>query len=50
MDAKYHPGGLEKIRAAREISNHMDPDRNRSRSFQVFRDALRNIPQRETGA
>ena len=49
MDAKYHPGGLEKIRAAREISNHMDPDRNRSRSFQVFRDALRSIPQLEQG-
>ena len=41
----YHPGGLEKIRAADEISRHMDPDRNRSRSFQVFRDALRAIFQ-----
>ena len=50
MDAKYHPGGLEKIRAAQEISRHMDPDSNRSRSFQVFRDALRSIPQRESGA
>lgn len=45
-DAGYHPGGLEKIRAAQEISQHMDPDRNRSKSFQVFRDALRKIPQR----
>lgn len=36
----YHPGGLEKIRAAEEISKHMQPDRNRSKSFQVFRDAL----------
>jgi hypothetical protein len=38
--AKHHPGGLEKIRAAQEISRHMQPERNRSRSFQVFRDAL----------
>ncbi len=44
-DKGYHPGGLEKIRAAREISRHMDPDRNRSKSFQVFRNALRSIPK-----
>ena len=44
-DKGYHRGGLEKIRAAQEISRHMDPDRNRSKSFQVFRDALRSIPQ-----
>jgi len=37
---KHHPGGLEKIRAAEEISQHMRPERNQSRSFQVFRDAL----------
>jgi len=28
------------IKAAREISVHMDPARNRSRSFQVFREGL----------
>ena len=39
----YHPGGLEKIRAAEEISRYMNPDQNRSRSFQTFRDALRSI-------
>jgi hypothetical protein len=39
----YHPGGLEKIRAAVEISQHMDPMQNRSRSFQVFRDALLDL-------
>ena len=39
----YHLGGLEKIRAAKEISRHMNPDVNRSRSFQVFRDTLRDI-------
>jgi hypothetical protein len=38
--AFYHPGGLEKIRAATEIARHMQPKRNRSKSFQVFRDAL----------
>ena len=36
----YHPGGLPKVAAAREISLHMDPQRNRSKSFQVFRDGL----------
>ena len=45
----YHSGGLQKIRAAQEISKHMDPDHNRSHSFQVFRDALRSIPQLEQG-
>ncbi len=48
-DNGYFRGGLQKIRAAREISQHMNPDRNRSRSFQVFRDALRRIPQSEKG-
>ncbi len=38
--AGYHAGGLSKLKAAREISIHMDPVRNRSRSFQVFRDGL----------
>lgn len=45
-DKGYQRGGLQKIRTAREISQHMDVDRNRSKSFQVFRDALRMIPQR----
>jgi len=39
----YHPGGLEKIRAAEEISRHMAPDNNCSKSFQVFRDSLKRI-------
>jgi len=39
--AGYHLGGLEKIRAAREVATHMVPDRNRSRSFQGFVAALR---------
>lgn len=40
----YHPVRLMKLQAARDISRHMDPDRNRSKSFQVFRDALKMIP------
>jgi len=38
--AGYHKGGLAKIAAAREIAQHMAPERNRSRSFQVFRQGL----------
>lgn len=36
----YFKGGYAKVEAARAISAHMDPDRNRSKSFQVFRDGL----------
>ena len=39
----YFRGGLAKIEAAKAISDHMDPDRNRSKSFQVFRDGLREM-------
>ncbi len=38
--AHDHPGGLEKIRAAQDISRHMQPAHNRSASFQTFRRAL----------
>ena len=38
--AGYHQGGLEKVKAAREISLHMNPPDNRSKSFQVFYDGL----------
>lgn len=38
--AGYYSGGLSKISAAREISLHMVPERNRSHSFQVFRTGL----------
>ena len=47
-DSGDHPMRLGKLRASRDISRHMDPDRNRSKSFQVFRDALRRIPQRQS--
>ncbi|HEX6903401.1 MAG TPA: DUF4276 family protein [Thermoanaerobaculia bacterium] len=38
--AGHHLGGLAKIKAAREISARMEPDRNRSRSFKAFRQGL----------
>ena len=37
----YFSSGLRKIEAAREIGRHVCPDRNRSRSFAAFRDAIR---------
>lgn len=39
----YYTGGLSKISAAREISLHMVPERNRSHSFQAFRRGLLEI-------
>ena len=36
----YFKSGLRKVEVARALGSRMDPDRNRSRSFQVFRDAL----------
>jgi len=39
----YHSGGLPKVSASRKISQYMDPQRNLSRSFQVFRDSLLEI-------
>jgi len=38
--AGYYPGGMPKIEVATRISSVMDPMRNRSRSFQVFREGL----------
>lgn len=38
--AGHFKGGLGKVTAAREISRFMEPERNRSRSFQVFRQGL----------
>jgi hypothetical protein len=43
MRAGYHQGGLDKVKAAREISQHMQPSANRSRSFQVFHAGLKVI-------
>lgn len=38
--AGYFKNGLRKMEAAREIGKRVDPQRNRSRSFKVFRDAI----------
>ena len=38
--AGYHQGGLEKYKAASEISPHMNPSINQSKSFQVFSEGL----------
>ena len=48
--AGYYSTGLNKIDAARRIASHMDPARNRSRSFLAFRDALRGIGSGRHGA
>ena len=41
----YHRGGLNKMQAAGDIALHMDPYRNQSKSFQVFRDGITEIVQ-----
>ncbi len=41
--AGYFKSGLAKIAAAREIAKRMQPDRNRSKSFTVFRDGVRAL-------
>lgn len=44
--AGYFRGGLRKIEAAQSIGPHIDPNCNRSHSFQVFRDAIRELAER----
>jgi hypothetical protein len=39
--ARHHQGGLDKPKAAREIAQFMNPERNRSKSFQVFYEGLK---------
>jgi hypothetical protein len=39
----YHQGGLEKVKAAREISQFMNPQENSSPSFQIFYQGLQDI-------
>jgi len=41
--AGYFRGGLQKIRCAREVTQHMEPASNLSHSFRVFRDGLRAL-------
>ncbi|MCK9441562.1 MAG: DUF4276 family protein [Methanothrix sp.] len=44
--AGYFRGGLRKIEAAKTISAFMEPERNKSKSFQVFRDGLQEMVRR----
>ena len=37
---KRYPTGMPKVEVASTVAKHMDPDVNRSRSFQAFRDAV----------
>lgn len=39
----YYPGGLPKIEVARNISQHMEPSRNRSKSFNHFMTGLQAL-------
>ena len=41
--AGYYLGGLPKIEVARNISQFMEPGRNRSQSFQVFKTGLHEL-------
>jgi len=43
QNAGYHAGGLEKYKASSEISQYMNPESNRSKSFQVFYQGLLEI-------
>jgi len=44
--AGYYKAGIPKIEVARMISPHLDPIRNRSRSFKTFCDALKDMAGR----
>ncbi len=39
----YFSSGMSKISVAREVSLYMEPERNRSKSFQVFRQGLLDL-------
>jgi hypothetical protein len=41
--AGYFRSGLRKIEAARAVAEHWDPDANRSHSFIIFRDVVREM-------
>lgn len=41
--AGYYPSGVPRIEVARRVAGKMDPDRNTSPSFQLFRDPLRSM-------
>ena len=41
IDGNYHRDKLSKVEVAQNIAPHMEPNRNRSRSFQVFVEGLK---------
>jgi hypothetical protein len=43
QEAGYFAAGLRKIEAARAIAQHMDPQRNQSKSFRMLRGALADL-------
>ena len=43
--AGWSEAGKAKCEWAGRIASHMDPDRNRSKSFQVFRDGIRSLAE-----
>jgi hypothetical protein len=42
-EAGYYGGGMPSVEAARKISEHMNPQKNRSHSFRVFRDGINQL-------
>jgi hypothetical protein len=46
---KYHLGGLNKVEAAREISQYMEPTANRSPSFQIFYEGIASLSNPRMG-
>lgn len=44
--AGYFKGGLRKVESARQIVAHFEPERNTSRSFQIFRQAIVELVDR----
>lgn len=43
---RAYPAGLPKMEVALKVASHMNPDANRSHSFRLFRDALRELSRR----
>ena len=48
IQKNYYKGRLPKVRVAQNIAPHMEPSRNRSRSFQVFFEGLKACVGKES--
>jgi hypothetical protein len=46
--AGYYGGGMPAVETARKISEHMNPNINRSQSFRVFRDGIHHMVRSNT--